>query len=75
MNIQNLQSRVSEIREQSECSMFARELPVDDDNFNEKFMVVNPIHYGNIVKYTVKGEDEKGPFESYRRFNEFFALQ
>jgi hypothetical protein len=55
--------------------MFARELPVDDDNFNEKFMVVNPIHYGNIVKYTVKGEDEKGPFESYRRFNEFFALQ
>jgi len=50
-------------------------LPVDDDKFNEKFEVINPTIYGNIVKYTVKGEDEKGPFESYRRFNEFFALQ
>jgi len=37
--------------------------------------VTNPIKVGNVIKYTVKGQDKEGFFEAQRRFNEFYALR
>ena len=32
------------------------------------------IKYGQVVKYTVVGQDSEGRFEIQRRYNEFFSL-
>lgn len=47
-----------------------------------KFAVTNPIKMedtsglkiGYVIKYTVSGVDNQGPFEVQRRYNEFLAL-
>jgi hypothetical protein len=41
----------------------------------KKFTVSNPIKVSGHIKYTITGDDDKGPFEESRRYSEFFALR
>lgn len=40
-----------------------------------KFNVCNPIKINGHIKYTIKGEDNEGPFEEVRRYKEFYSLR
>lgn len=54
---------------------------LDDEHKEEEdpriqgFSVQNPVKVSGHIKYTVTGVDAEGPFESSRRYREFFALR